>query len=128
MALHRATERGSQEAIAVGRNGELLEGSSSNLFIVREGAISTPRLEMGILSGITRRTVIELARQKGIPLSESVLYPTDLYAADEAFITSSTRELVPAVRVDGAAVGNGAPGPVTLGLLDAYRELARRSA
>jgi branched-chain amino acid aminotransferase len=127
LAVHDARERGGYEAILLGAGGEVLEGASSNVFAVSKGVVRTPRLESGILAGITRATVIAAARVAGIELVETALFPRDLYDADEAFITSSLREVVPVVRVDAEAVGDGRPGAVTCRLHEAFRaEVARR--
>ena len=83
--------------------------------------VKTPPLEAGLLAGITRELVLELCRDLGLPAEESALHDRDLAAADEAFLTSSTREIVPIVRVDASPVGQGAPGPVTRRLRTAFR-------
>lgn len=121
LAVHQARQRGAYEAILQGPGGEVLEGSTSNVFLVREGAVRTPRIEAGILEGITRATVIGVAHDEGITLEETALFPHDLYEADEVFITSSLREVVPVVRVDDRPVADGRPGPITRRLADAYR-------
>ncbi len=121
LAVHEAHERGGYEAILLGPTGEVLEGASSNVFAVRNGSVRTPRLEAPILAGITRKTVLALARDGGIPVEEAALFPRDLYDADEVFITSSLREVVPVTAVDGRPVGDGKPGPVTRRLHAAFR-------
>jgi branched-chain amino acid aminotransferase len=125
LALDDVQKRGAQEAIVVGAHGELIEGATSNLFIVRGGALETPPLSSGILAGITRAAILELAAQLHIPCKEQGLATGDLYGADEAFITSTIRELLPVVRADGVAIGSGSPGPIYGRLLTAYRQLAR---
>lgn len=125
LALDEVHKRGAQEAIVVGAQGELIEGATSNLFIVRGGALETPPLSSGILAGITRAAILELADELHIPRREQSISSADLYAADEAFITSTVRELVPVVRADGVTIGSGNPGPVYGRLLAAYRQLAR---
>ena len=122
LAVHEANQRGAQEAILLGRQGQLLEGASSNLFLVKDGALFTPTPEPGILVGITRRTVLAVARAKGIPVHETTLMPDALTSADEAFITSSIREVMPVVRVDGKNIGLGTPGPVTQSLMKGYSQ------
>jgi branched-chain amino acid aminotransferase len=124
LSLASAKERGAYEAISVASGGELLEGSTSNLFLVHGGVVSTPPLGMGILGGITRRVVMEAAAEEGIEVRERLMFPPDLYAADEAFITSSLREVVPMVRADGVTLGDGRPGPVTERLHAAFRRRA----
>lgn len=120
LSLESARARGAYEAISVASGGELLEGSTSNLFLVKGGRVATPPLSMGILGGITRRVVMEAARDEALPLDERLLFPPDLYGADEAFITSTLREVIPVVRADGALLGSGAPGPVTKRLHAAF--------
>jgi branched-chain amino acid aminotransferase len=125
LALDDVAKRGAQEAIVVGAHGELIEGATSNLFIVRHGTLETPPLSSGILAGITRAAIIDLAAQLHIPCKQQTLTSADLYGADEAFITSTIRELLPVVRADGVTVGSGSPGAIYGRLLTAYRQLAR---
>src|SRR5690606_37943436 len=115
-----ARSRGAYEAISVASGGELLEGSTSNLLVVKGGEVVTPPLTVGILGGITRRVVMQAARDKGIELSERLMFPPDLYGADEAFITSTLRKIIPVVRADGEPIGSGAPGPITKRLHAAF--------
>ncbi len=128
LALHAVKQRGCDEAIVVGPHGELVEGATSNVFMVKAGELITPPIEAGILAGITRKTVIELAAERGIRMREMQTHPADLYHADEAFITSTIRELVPVTRVDDLVIANGKPGPLSLMLLAAYRERARTAS
>ena len=120
LALETAQARGAYEAISVAAGGEVLEGSTSNLFVVRGGALSTPPLVMGILGGITRRVVIDAAADLGVPFSERLLFASELYRVDEAFITSSLREVVPVTAVDGVLLGDGTPGRLTRRLHAAF--------
>jgi branched-chain amino acid aminotransferase len=108
--------------------GEIKEGSSSNLFILRDGALLTPPPSAGILEGITRQVVMELAAEQGIAAIETLLFPSDLYTCQEAFITSSIREIVPVTRVDDITIGSGCPGEFTTRLLKSYRDRAGKSA
>jgi branched-chain amino acid aminotransferase len=124
LALDEVKQRGCEEAIILGSRGEVVEGATSNVFAVRAGGLVTPPISAGILEGITRRTVLELAAERGIPCVEREMRPEDLCAADEVFITSSIREIVPVTAIDGARVGSGQPGPLTLRLLAAFRERA----
>ena len=121
LAVHEANQRGAQEALLLGGQGQLLEGASSNIFIVDGGVVRTPVPQPGILVGITRGTVIAQARKAGLQVVEQTLMPEALKQADEAFITSSIREVMPVVRVDGQPIGDGRPGPVTQRLIQAYR-------
>ena len=99
----------------------MVEGATSNVFVVRDGALYTPPIEAGILAGITRQTVLELAAQLALVVHESPLHPSDLYRAQEVFITSTVREVVPVVRVDDVVIGDGRPGPIAARVLAAYR-------
>jgi branched-chain amino acid aminotransferase len=128
LALDEVKQRGCQEAIILGARGEVVEGATSNVFAVHGGALVTPPISSGILEGITRRTVIELAAQRSIGCQERDMWPDDLTSADEVFITSSIRELVPVASVDGARIGSGRPGPVFARLLAAYRERAHAAS
>ncbi|MBV0932437.1 D-amino acid aminotransferase [Marinobacterium weihaiense] len=105
---HRA---GADEALLV-RDGVLSEGTSSNLFVVRDGVIHTPRLSAGILGGTTRALILELATDAGIPCQETDLRPEALATADEVWISSSTRGVVPVTRIDGQPVADGQKGPL----------------
>lgn len=125
LALATARERGAYEAMMVGEGGELSEGTTSNLFVVAGGTLRTPPVSLGILPGITRAFVLRAAGDLGVPVREEVLFARDVERADEAFLTSSLRELVPIVAIDGARVGQGEPGAVTSRLHARYRELVR---
>jgi branched-chain amino acid aminotransferase len=125
LAMQEAYRQGAEEALMCNHRGELAECSQSNFFLVRGGAAVTPPLEAGLLAGITREFVLEVGRAAGIPVREETLYPADLERADEAFITGTTRELTPVVRVGDRTIGGGTPGPVTGALLEAFRRRAR---
>jgi branched-chain amino acid aminotransferase len=125
MALHEVKQRGAQEALILGPSGEVIEGATSNVFVVRAGDLITPPIDAGILAGITRQTVLELAAEQALTVRETPLHPSDLYQADEVFITSTVREVVPVVRVDDKLIGEGKPGPVTARVLAAYRAKTR---
>ena len=120
LAVHEAKQKGAQEALMLGRGGQILEGASSNLFIVKDGRVRTPEPQPGILVGITRATVIEAAKAQGLAVEEGEIAPEDLFSADEAFITSSIREVMPVVSADGRTIGDGTPGPVTKALHAGY--------
>ncbi len=129
LAVHEAKQKGAQEAIVVGRRGQLLEGASSNIFVVKHGVVQTPKPEPGILVGITRATVLDVCASQGVTIEETELYPPDLYDADEAFITSSIREVMPVVLADGHSIGDGKPGPLTNELRQGYlRAVEARTA
>jgi branched-chain amino acid aminotransferase len=122
LAMQHALKSGAFEAVMRNHRGELAECSQSNLFIVRGGAVLTPPLEAGLLAGITREYVFEIGRTLGIQVAEAPLHDVDLLEADEAFLTSTTREIVPIVLVDDRRVGSGHPGSTTRALLDTYRQ------
>jgi branched-chain amino acid aminotransferase len=126
LAVREAQAAGAFEPILLNDNGEVAEGASANVFVVKDGAGRTPPLGAGILPGVTRQLLIEIGRGLGIPMREETLLVADLLGADEAFITSTLKEAVPVRAVDGKAVGDGRPGPLTLRLLAAYREYAAR--
>jgi branched-subunit amino acid aminotransferase/4-amino-4-deoxychorismate lyase len=101
------------------------EGSQTNIFLVKEGVVRTPSVEVGILAGITRELVLNLAKEQGLETQETVISPEELLQADEVFLTGSTKEVLPVVAVDETRIGNGRPGPVTLALLQAYQQRVR---
>ena len=127
LAMQEALRRGGFEGIMRNYRGELAECTTSNLFIVKNGVALTPPIDAGILPGITRELMFEIGRTLGVEVREAVLADDDLYGADEAFLTSTTREAVPIVAVDERTIGSGRPGPVTLKLLEAFRRVARES-
>jgi branched-chain amino acid aminotransferase len=124
LAMQEALRRGAFEAVMRNHRGELAECSQSNLFVVRDGSVLTPPLEAGLLAGITREYLFEIGSAIGLTFTEAVLRDEDLLKADEAFLTSTTRELVPIVAVDDHTIGSGRPGPVTRSLLDTFRRRA----
>jgi len=115
----RALDQGAAEAILI-REGEVTEGAASNVFVVRGGEIITPRKGNLLLPGITRDLVVELCRRHGLTCREAPLLEEDLRSADEIWITSSTKEVVPVTRLDDVPVGEGAPGPVWEQIIDLY--------
>jgi len=124
LAMQEALKTGAEEALMCNQAGEIVECSQSNFFIVRGGQALTPPLTAGLLPGITRAFVMELAAELGLPAREERLTPADLGSADEAFITGTTREVTPVVRVDSAPIGSGKPGPISRRLLDHFRRRA----
>jgi len=122
MALRQAHERGAYEALMLNPKGEVCEGSMSNVFVVKDGAIATPPISAGILEGITRELVVSIAREGGFDLEERILLPDELLRADEVFITASSRQVVPIVKVDEQPIADGRPGPVTRKLISLYHE------
>jgi branched-chain amino acid aminotransferase len=124
LAAQQALARGAFEALMRNYRGEIAECSQSNFFIAREGEVLTPPLEAGLLPGITRAFIFELGKELRIPVREAVLRDEDLATASEAFITSTTKEIVPVVKVDERVIGDGTPGPIARRLLAAFREHA----
>jgi branched-chain amino acid aminotransferase len=125
LAMQEAARRGAFEGIMRNFRGELAECTTSNLFLVSDGVALTPPLASGLLPGITRAFLFEVGEEAGITVREAVLRDDDLMNADEVFITSTTRGVVPATRIDNRVVGSGAPGPVTRALGLAYNRKAR---
>jgi branched-chain amino acid aminotransferase len=125
LAMQEALRRGAFEGVMRNYRGELTECTTANLFLVKDEVAMTPPLDAGILPGITREFIFEIGRAIGIDVREVVLRDSDLYGADEAFLTSTTREAVPITTVDGRPIGSGRPGPVTLKLLEEFRRVAR---
>lgn len=128
LAVREARQAGAHEALLLGAGGEVTEGASSNVFAVRGGELVTPPLAAGILAGVTRGLVLQLAREAGLPAREARLRPEDLAAADELFITSTAREVLPVTALDGRPVGDGRVGPATTRLGALFRARADRAA
>jgi branched-chain amino acid aminotransferase len=128
LALGEARRRraGVHEAILCSPDGFVAEGATSNVFMVRGGTLWTPALGVGLLEGVTRGKVLTLARAAAIACDETRFVPDDLRGADEAFLTSAARGILPVTRVDGRPVGQGMPGPVTRRLMALYAELRGR--
>ena len=114
LAMQEAFRRGAFEGVMRNYRGEIAECTTSNLFVIRNGAALTPPLDAGLLPGITREFVFDIAADIGIP-----------FDADEVFLTSTTREIVPIVTVGDRRIGSGMPGAVTIALLDAFRRKAQ---
>lgn len=121
LAMQEAYRHQAEEALMLNQAGELVEGSQSNVFVVKNGAVLTPPLSAGLLPGITREFVLELLSDLGLPGGEAHLTPADLFAADEAFITGTTREVTPIASVDGRPIGHGGSWPITARLLERFR-------
>jgi branched-chain amino acid aminotransferase len=122
LALREARGRGAQEALILDGRGHVVEGASSNVFIVTAGRVTTPPESAGILAGITRAHVLAAARELGVPVEERELPSDEIHRADEVFVTSSIRELLSVVRVDDRTIGAGVPGPVARALHRRFRE------
>lgn len=124
LAVREAQARGAEEPVLLNQEGFLAEGASTNVFLARGGTLFTPPLATGILAGITREVVLELLPGLGIPGREEPLHLDDLLSADEAFLTSTTREVVPVRQVDGTPIGKAGPGPLTRRVMEAFRAYA----
>jgi len=116
---------GCVEALMLNHKGEVAECTGDNIFLVSKGQLLTPPTDAGILEGITRETVIEIAQQLGITVREIPLTRHDVYVADECFLTGSAAEVIPVVKVDGRAIGSGKPGTITQDLRANFQQLVR---
>jgi branched-chain amino acid aminotransferase len=124
LAMRSAKAKGALEALIVDKQGQVVEGATSNLFYVRQGALFTPPIQAGILPGITRAKVLDVARQLGISVTYALPSVAELEAADEVFISSSIRELLGVVQIDDTVIASGAVGPVTRSLHERFRQNA----
>jgi branched-chain amino acid aminotransferase len=118
---------GATEGIMLNKDGYVAEGTGDNIFIVKDNEVLTPPASAGILIGITRNVVIELAKNAGMTAKEEQLTRDDLYNADECFLTGTAAEIIPVVNIDGRKIASGKPGKVTLSLLKKYQELTTHS-
>jgi branched-chain amino acid aminotransferase len=123
LATREARSRGDDEALIVNRAGKVLEAATQNVFVVRDGALTTPPVGLGVLDGITRRIVLELARESGLRVVLAAFTREELESADEVFLTSSLRELLAVSHVNGVPLRT-APGTITRALHDAFRRRA----
>ena len=121
MAKSEANRAGAGEGLMLTRDGYVGEATGDNIFLVKDGVLLTPPASIGILQGITRDTVIALAKDAGIIVQEPLITQYDVYTADEVFLTGTAAEVIPAVLIDGRTIGSGKPGPVTRQLIDAFR-------
>jgi branched-chain amino acid aminotransferase len=124
LAIREAKLAGAAEALVVDGRGCVLEGATSNVFLVKGETLATAPEESGILAGITRARVLEAAARLGLPVALRDIHDTEIFQADELFVCSSIRELLPVVRVDAKAIGAGRPGPVTRRIHEEFRRLA----
>ncbi len=125
LAKIEANNAGVEEAVMLNSEGYVAECTGDNLFIVKNGALLTPPLSAGALYGITRQTVIELAEEAGLKVSEPDLTRYDLFNADECFLTGTGAEIMPVIRIDGREIGDGRPGTITRKLEEAYHVLTK---
>lgn len=126
MAKMEGLQAGCVEALMLNHKGEVAECTGDNIFIVKQGELLTPPKDAGILEGITRNAVIELAKVAGIPVQETSLTRHDIFVADECFLTGSAAEVIPVVKIDSRVIGNGQVGPITKQLLAAFKALVHR--
>lgn len=125
IAKMEAARAGAPEGLFLNRDGYVAEATGDNIFIVKNGQLITPPPFVGLLEGITRNAVMELAAAAGIPVYEKVFTRHDVYIADECFLTGTAAEVIPVVKVDGRPIGDGQPGPVTRDLIARFRELTK---
>jgi branched-chain amino acid aminotransferase len=125
LAKIEGLKAGCVEALMLNHNGEVAECTGDNIFIVKRGTLLTPPTDAGILEGITRNAVIEIARSIKLPVAEQAMTRHDVYAADECFLTGSAAEVIPVVKVDSRAIGDGKPGPITRDLKERFHKLTR---
>ncbi len=123
LAKMEGLRAGCDEALMLNHKGEVAECTGDNIFIVKNGCLITPPSDAGILEGITRNSVIELALQLEIPFAEKTLVRHDVYVADECFLTGSAAEVISVTKIDGRTIGDGKPGNITLRLGEAFKRL-----
>jgi len=123
LAKIEAIQAGAPEALMINSEGFVTECTTENIFILRNGVLVTPPVYVGLLKGITRDTVMDLARARSMEVKEEPFCVHDIYVAEECFVTGTGAEIIPVVNLDGRSIGGGKPGSVTLGLLEDYRNL-----
>jgi len=126
LAKIEGARAGCNEALMLNHKGEVAEATGDNIFLAKRGVLMTPPIDAGILEGITRNAVIELAQGAGLTVQEIALTRHDVYAADECFLTGSAAEVIPVIKVDGRSIGNGKPGPITKQLRERFVQLTRQ--
>ncbi len=126
MAKIEGTDQGAVEALMLNHNGQVAECTGDNIFIVKDGTITTPPADAGILEGITRNTVIGLAGEAEHTVLEKLFVRHDIYVADECFLTGTAAEVIAVVSLDGRQIGSGKPGPITQDLRRRFQELTRQ--
>jgi branched-chain amino acid aminotransferase len=123
MAKIEAQNAGAGEGLMLNEQGFVSECTGDNIFIIKNGVISTPPIAAGALAGVTRAVVFELAAEFGIPIQEPMMTRYDVFTADECFLTGTAAEVIPAVKLDTRPIGDGKPGPITQRLIGRFREL-----
>lgn len=126
IAKMEAKASGCNEGIMVNTDGFVTEGTVSNIFMIKGGSLFTPAKEVGLLPGVTRQAVLEIAEAKGLKTREAKITINELLMAEEAFLTNALIEILPLVRVDEHPIGKGIPGPLTQELMSAYKELVKK--
>jgi branched-chain amino acid aminotransferase len=125
LAKVEAINAGVDEAVMLNSEGYVAECTGDNIFIVKKGALLTPPIHIGVLRGITRGAVIDIAHMKEIPVYEEILTRYDLFNADECFLTGTAAEIIPVVKIDGRTIANGKPGKMTLSLTSEFHKITR---
>jgi branched-chain amino acid aminotransferase len=128
LAKIEGTNAGCLEALMLNHKGEVAECTGDNIFTVKKGEVHTPSIDSGILAGITRDAVLDLAREAGLPVFERTMDRHDIYTADECFLTGTAAEVIPVVECDARPIGDGVPGPITRDLLNRFHALVRDHA
>jgi branched-chain amino acid aminotransferase len=123
MAKIEAQNAGAGEGLMLNEQGFVSECTGDNIFIIKNGVITTPPISAGALAGVTRSVVFDLAAEFGIPIHEPMMTRYDIFTADECFLTGTAAEIIPAVKLDTRLIGNGKPGPITRRLITRFREL-----
>ena len=122
MAKIEATNSGTIEALMLNKDGAVLECTGDNVFMIKNGKLLTPPTHLGVLEGITRNTIIDLASKEGIPFEEKILTRHDLYNSDEMFLTGTAAEIIPVVKVDSREINGGKPGEITRRLMELFHK------
>ena len=123
MAKIEAQNAGAGEGLMLNEQGFVSECTGDNIFIIKNGVITTPPISSGALAGVTRSVVFDLAAEFGIPIHEPMMTRYDIFTADECFLTGTAAEIIPAVKLDTRLIGDGKPGPITRRLITRFREL-----
>ncbi len=126
LGIIEANQAGAKEGIMLTSDGYVSEATVDNIFVVRDKKLCTPPAYLGLLVGVTRNTVMDLARKKGYTVEEEVFTPYFLYTADEVFLTGTGAEIIPVVEIDGRSIKDGKPGPITRELIQEFRELVKK--
>ena len=124
LAKIEGKQAGAEEVLMLNAEGYVVECSGDNIFWIKNEVLVTPPVHMGILEGVTRNSVIDLAREAGMRVEERVFTRHDLYIADECFLTGTAAEVIPVVKIDRRSIGDGQPGKITQRLITAFRQLA----